>query len=208
MGGILGSLLVLISSPSEAYAAIMAPGHSTMQLFNPRARERVSTANFFNMEGSDNGTFASFGVVDFQSGLMNVPITSLTLDLTQDNAAFTHNGTLIFYLSTDTATNIDPGTSPLIYNAADVPTGTGTQLNSLLLLGAGVFTQSTNGAVDTFSFVPSAAVTSYLDGQISTGGPIRLVITPGDATVAATYAGFSNTEFTGPQLILGVPVPR
>jgi hypothetical protein len=160
------------------------------------------------MEGSANGTFASFGVVDFQSGPMNVPVTSLTIDLTQANAAFTHNGTLIFYLSTDTATNIEPGASPLIYNAADTPTGLGTQLSSLLLLGAGTFTQVTSGTIDTFSFSPNAAVTSYLSSQLSTGGPIRLVIAPGDAGVAATYAGFSNTEFVGPELLFATPVPE
>jgi hypothetical protein len=160
------------------------------------------------MEGSANETFASFGVVDFQSGPMNVPVTSLTIDLTQDNAAFTHNGTLIFYVSTDTAANIEPGTSPLIYDAADIPTGVGTQLSSLLLLGAGAFTQVTSGTIDSFSFSPNAAITSYLRSQLSTGGPIRLVIAPGDAGVAATYAGFSNTEFGGPELLLATPVPE
>ncbi len=48
--------------------------------------------------------------------------------------------------------------------------------------------------MDIFSFSPSATVASCLSSQISTGGRIRVVIAPGDPTVAATYAGFSNTD--------------
>jgi hypothetical protein len=171
-------------------------------------RPGVNGKQFLNMEGSANGGGASFGVVDFQTGPMTIQVASLTVDLTQANAAFTQNGALNFYLSTDTATNIEPFTSPLAFNPADFPTGIGGQLSSLLPLGAGVFTQVTSGTVDAFTFSPSFAVTSYLTSQISTGGPIRLVIAPADATVAATYAGFSNTEFAGPELILATPVPE
>ena len=208
LAGILGSVVLLVVSPRELWANIIvaAVNNATIQPAGPRPG--VNGKQFFNMEGSGNGTFASFGVVDFQSGPMNVVVTSLTIDLTQDNAAFTQNGTLNFYLSTDTATNIEPGTSPLIYNAADPPTGVGTQLSLLLLLGTGTFTQVTSGTIDSFSFSPNAAVTSYLSSQLSTGGPIRLVIAPGDATVAATYAGFSNSEFGGPELLLATPAPE
>jgi hypothetical protein len=208
IAGILGCIVLLAYSPIELRANIALPAvnDATVQPSGPRSG--ANGKQFFNMEGSANGTFASFGVVDFQSSAMNVSVSSLTIDLTQANAAFTHNGTLIFFLSTDTTTNIDPGTSPLIYNGADVPTGLGAQLSSLLLLGAGAFTQVVDGSVDAFSFSPSAAVTTYLSSQLSAGGRLRVVIAPGDATVAATYAGFSNTEFAGPRLILATPVPE
>ncbi len=62
--------------------------------------------------------------------------------------------------------------------------------------------------MDIFSFSPSATVASCLSSQISTGGRIRVVIAPGDPTVAATYAGFSNTEFAGPELTLATPAPE
>jgi hypothetical protein len=208
LAGILGSVVLLGMSPEELRANIVVPAFNNATIQPGGPRSGANGKLFFNMEGSGNTTFASFGVVDFKSGPMNVAVTSLTLDLTQDNAAFTHNGTLIFYVSTDTATNIEPGTSPLIYNAADLPTGIGTQLSPLLLLGTGTFTEVANGTIDTFSFSPNAAVTSYLSSQLSTGGPIRLVIAPGDAGVAATYAGFSNNDFGGPELLLGTPVPE
>jgi hypothetical protein len=209
--GILGSVLILItiSVPKQARANIILPAsnNATVQPGGPRAG--VNGKQFFNMEGSANGTFASFGVVDFQPSPMSLQVTSLTVTLTQANAAFTHNGALTFYLSTDTATNIEPGVSPLIYNPADIPTGLGTQLSPIFPLGTGSFTQVSDGTMDifSFSFSPSAAVASYLTSQISTGGRIRVVIAPGDPTVAATYAGFSNTEFAGPELTLAAPEP-
>ena len=201
-------LLTAILLVREAHANIVLPAvnNATVQPSGPRPG--VNGKQFFNMEGSGNGSFASFGVADFQTSAANIPITGLTVDLTQANAAFTNNGTLIFYLSTDTTTNIDPVTSPLTYNSADIPTGIGNQLSTLFLLGAGTFTQISDGTVDSFSFLPSPAATAYLHSQVLAGGRIRLVIAPGDAGVAATYAGFSNTEFAGPQLILATPVPE
>src|SRR5262249_46577527 len=99
--GILGWGLVLfsISLPRQACANIVLPAanNATVQPAGPRPG--ANGKQFFNMEGAGNGSFASFGVVDFQSSPMNVQITSLTLALTQANAAFTNNGALIFYLS-------------------------------------------------------------------------------------------------------------
>jgi hypothetical protein len=208
--GTLACALVLmtisLSQPARADIILTAANNATVQPGGPRPG--VNGKQFFNMEGSTNGNFASFGVVDFQSAPTSVPVTSLTLDLTQANAAFTNNGALIFYLSTDTATNIEPATSPLTYSAADTPTGLGTQLSLLFLLGAGSFTQGSNGTVDAFTFSPSATAINYLESQLAAGGRIRLIIAPGDATVAATYAGFSNTGFSGPQLDLVTPTPE
>jgi hypothetical protein len=199
---------MIISLPPRALANILLPAanNATVQPSGPRPG--VNGKQFFNMEGSTNGTFASFGVVDFESSPITGPVTSLILDLTQANAAFTNNGALIFYLSTDTTTGIEPVTSPLAYNSADLPTGLGTQLSTLFLLGTGSFTQGSDGTVNAFSLSLSPAATIYLSGQLSMGGLIRLVIAPDDPTVAATYAGFTNAEFSGPQLTLVTPVPE
>jgi hypothetical protein len=127
----------------------------------------------------------------------------LSLGLTQNNAAFSNNGALLFYLTTDTTTNIDAGTSPLAYNSADLPTGLDSQLNTRYLLGSGMFTEVSTGTLDTFNFSPSGAVLTYLLNQVNVAhGPLRLIVAPGDATVAATYSGFSNTSTAGPELTL------
>src|SRR6202011_1757423 len=86
----------------------------------------------------------------------------LSLTLTQSNAAFSNNGALQFYLTTDTTTSIDAGTSPLFYDAANLPTGLGSQLGTNYLLGLGTFMPVSTGTQDRFSFSPSGAALSYL----------------------------------------------
>jgi len=207
---ILGWVLFLITTflPQQARASIFLPAVNDATVQSGGPRSGVNGKQFFNMEGSANGTFASFGTLDFQSSPTSAQVTSLTLDLTQANAAFTHNGALLFYLSTDTTTNIEPGISPLIYSIPDIPTGLGAQLSPAFLLGAASFTQVSDGTVDAFSFSPSATAVNYIDNQLAVGGRIRLVIAPADSTVAATYAGFSNTQFAGPRLTLVSPAPE
>jgi hypothetical protein len=200
-------LFTMMSLPQRAVADIFLPAvnNATVQPGGPRTG--VNGKQFFNMESAANGSFASFGVVDFQSSPISVQVTSLILNLTQANAAFTNNGALIFYLSTDTTTGIEPGTSPLAYNTASLPTGLGTQLSPLFSLGTANFTEVIDGTRDAFSFSLSPTEATYLRGQLLAGGRIRLVIAPDDLTVAATYAGFSSTEFSGPVLTLVTPEP-
>jgi hypothetical protein len=78
----------------------------------------------------------------------------------------------------------------------------------LFLLGTGNFTEVSDGTVNAFSFSLSPAAAGYLSAQLLTGGLIRLVVAPGDPTVAATYAGFSNPEFSRPELTLVTPAPE
>src|SRR5262249_31765091 len=93
-------------------------------------------------------------------------------------------------------------TSPLAFDTSDLPTGLGNQLDTKYLLGCGAFTQVADGWMDTFSFTPTDEALSYLMDEISTTGLIRVIVAPADPTVAATYAGFSNTELQGPALTL------
>src|SRR5262249_20399058 len=108
---------------------------------------------FFNIEGNNNGQFASFAVADFSPSAGSGPVgNSLSLLLTQDNAAFTANGGLAFYLTKDTTTSIGQSDSPLKFDTSDLPTGLGSQLQPNFLLGTGTFTQVDNGHLDTFTF--------------------------------------------------------
>jgi hypothetical protein len=210
-------LIALIAAgfclPEAALTAtiIHASDNATIQPGGPRTGTNGKA--FFNAEGSSNGTFASFGVADFQTpaGVTFAAGDTLSLTLTQSNASFTHNGGLLFYLSSDTSTSIQPGTSPLSFNASALPAGLGTQLATSYLLGAGTFTEIANGQADVFSFTPTGPALAYLTTEIDTAGVIRLIMVPGDATVSATYAGFSNTtpSTPGPELTLpGVGVPE
>ena len=207
------------AAAARADFTVLATNNATVQPAG--LRNGPNGQRFFNMEGSSNGAFASFGVADFTApaGVRVDSISSLTLTLVQDNAAFTHNGALNFYLTQDTATN-DVATTPpappntaLTFQAGSLPDGIGTQLSPRFLLGSGTFTQGTtgnegSGTVDvfTFNFAATSALAAYLKGQINSGGDIRVIIAPGDATVAATYAGFRDTSFSGPRLT-AVPEP-
>jgi len=73
---------------------------------------------FFNIEGNGSGVFSSFGVADFtlprHEDSEEESIRMLTLTLTQSNAGFTHDGGLHFWLTTDTATDIQPSDTPAV----------------------------------------------------------------------------------------------
>ena len=160
---------------------------------------------FFNIEGPSNGDFASFGVADFDSTTLGIDFTvgdisGVTVTLTQDNAAFTTDGVINFYITEDNVTSIQPDDSPLQYDPTNPPEGLGSQLQPLHFLGSGPFTEGPNGTVDTFPFTPDPDTVAYLASVINNGGVIRLVITANTSTVSATYAGFSDINWPGPML--------
>jgi len=70
---------------------------------------------------------------------------------------------LAFYVSTDTSTNIDPGTSPLAFDTNSLTTGLGAQLDTKYLLSTGTFTEVANGHIELFTFTPSGAARSLSD---------------------------------------------
>ena len=171
------------------------------------------------MEGNQNGDcstpmvppcFASFGVADFDSDCLQIrgeieSIRSLTVTLVQANAAFTQDGAVNFWLTTDTTTDIQPGDDPaILFLLADDPDGLADQLLPRYFLGSGTFTQVEDGHPDPFSFSLSSEAEGYLVQQIRNHGAIRIAVSPADGAVAATYAGFSNDEFPGPLITLDV----
>jgi len=207
---IITALALGAGGAARADLTLSATDNATIQPGGPRPGGNGKF--FFNMEGSANNQFASFGVVDFAT-TGAAPISGLGLlrvQLVEANAAFTSPGSLNFYLSTSTATNIQPGTSPLVYNPALGQEGLGTQLDPKFLLGPGTFSSmgnSTTGGVDLYTFSLSSTAAAYINSQLGVG-PLRIVITPTSSTVAATFAGFSNNQFLGPRLTLAVPVPE
>ncbi len=213
-----GVILVATSAHARGDFSVLATNNATVQPGG--LRNTPNGLRFFNVEGSANNTFASFGVIDFQAPAnTNVAsISSLTLRLTQDNAGFTRNGGLRFFLTQDTTTNDVPGASgstntALTFQAASSPNGIGNQLSPNFALGTGIFTQGTtgtngSGTVDTFTFnfAATSALATYLRNQINTRGDIRIIVAPDDANVAATYAGATNSSNPGP-ILSAVPEP-
>jgi len=63
------------------------------------------------------------------------------------------------------------------------------QLAPRFSLGSGSFVQVDDGQMDSFTFGVSRQQARYLRQQISRGGTIRILVSPADSSVAATYAG-------------------
>jgi hypothetical protein len=199
------ALIAALNGTARADFTVMASNNATVLPVGPRTNGNPDPTVdpgkfFFNAEGPSNGAFASFGVLDFTvpAGLNVSSITGLTLMLTESNAAFTAPGTLNFYLTQDTTTSINAGTSPLAYNKSFAPEGLGAQLSPNFLIGTGTFNTTGNtgsGTVDTYTLNQlSSAALSYLVGQINSGGDIRLIVTPTSDTVAATFAGYTTNS--------------
>jgi hypothetical protein len=227
----LWALLITLSLPTTALRAdtfsALAFDNATVQPAGPR--KFSNGKNFFNIEGSNNlPNFASYGVTDFNSSdlldvdgnmMPSIPtvLNAITIKLTQANAAFTRDGPLNFYLVEDTATSIQPNDVAVFFDADD-PAGEGLngQLAPVHLLGSGTFTQTTSGDPNIFTFPPADGSSlldddtiTYVLGILTNGGAFRVVITPLDPDVAATFAGFSHTtdgvvDLTGPALTLDV----
>ena len=213
-----GLFAATISVSSEASRAAVATANafdnSTVQPAGPRTG--VNGQKFFNVENSSAGSFASFGVVDFHGSDLHLSsvtaINSVKLVLTESDAAFTAPGLLNFYLTQDTATNIDAGTSPLTFQSTSSE-GLDAQLTPNHQVASALpFTTTGNtntGTADTYTLSGlSSADKTYLINQLNSGGNIRLIVTPNstsdpnNASVAATWAGFTNTTTAGPQLVI------
>jgi hypothetical protein len=235
--GALWALLTALCLPAALRAApysVLAFDNGTIQPNGPRPFSFGK--NYFNMEGSTNNNFASFGVAAFNSSALvdgsgnmmpSTPtgLNAITLSLTQANASFTTAGALNFYLVEDVTTSIQPTDAAVLFDPND-PNGEGLngQLAPVHFLGSGAFTGTynavdTSGTADTFIFPPDTttkldpATVAYVLGVLtalntdgSVGGPLRVVITPADPAVAATYAGFSNTLYINANFPNGVPV--
>ncbi len=176
----------------------------------------------FNIEGSGNAAnFTSFGVMDFSIAALTIPsgemlssVNSLSIKLTQFNAAFSVGGGLNFYLTSDNSANIAPGSTALKYQPTDPPGGIGSQFSSLYQLSSGFYNVISSGTVDTFTFSLDGldpAGLNYLAGLMTTGGTLRLVVAASEAQTAATYAGFASSTYTGPQISVDystTPIPE
>jgi hypothetical protein len=191
-------------APSLAAAQVAidveASDNATVQPAGPRSGGGGKA--FFNVEGSTNGTFASFGVVDFVVPSTCTDLSGLSLALTQDNAGFTTDGPVSVYLTDATGVDIQPGSSITYQAGSDGVASVDPAFTNLTLLGSFNFVEGSTGDVDLVDLTAgvSPAVETALLAAINGGTNIRLVLTPDAATTAATYAGSTNSNREGPTL--------
>lgn len=181
----------------------VAFNNATVQPSGPRSGSNGK--RFFNIQGNNNASFASFGVVDFSTagfGLTApvVDVTNVVLKLYDAPARFSANGNIRFWLTTQTGVDIEPGTSPLRWNSSALPDGVDVQLSPLYLLGSGTYTSTGNDTEFVYPLVVPAAAKPYLLGRINAGSSIRLVVTPAEDGVSATFAGYNHATIRAPRL--------
>lgn len=181
---------------------------ATVQPAGPRAAPNGK--NFFNIEGAGAAANASFGVADFNTAGLSFTlpegqtigtINSISLGTINAPASFTHSGALDVYLVDDSTTDINNGTSPLIFDTTDPVEGLNNQLGAKHLLGTLNFdaAQPTGSFTDITLANGDPATLALLASDINAAAKFRIVITPEDSTVAATWAGtsFGTVDGTG-----------
>lgn len=194
----------LIAAVAPAWAIYSAPGvdNATVQPGGPRSG--ANGKRFLNMEGNDNGAFASYGIVDVNAADLAIPFTvgdisNVTLTLYNAPAGFSRDGNIKIYITEDTAVDIQPGTSPLKWDANTLPEGINpADLNPRHELGTGFYDSTlVDGHPFVYNLTVNGAAKTYLIGQINADAKIRLVITPLENGCAATYSGYTDTIPTG-----------
>jgi hypothetical protein len=209
----LATLACTVSSAQAQLIQLGATDNATVQGGGPRAGTNGKI--FFDAEGSSNGSFASFGVADFDYSIVPpghlLPAASIVdaqLWLTQDNAAFSIAGPISVYYTPNTAVSIQPGTSPLIdQTGKDGAASVDPALSPLILLGSGAFTNTSTGTFDKIPLSFTGDATTGFLNAFNNGATLRLILTADAPSTAATYIGVNNG--TDPLLIIDyVPVPE
>jgi hypothetical protein len=215
-----------ISVLAQTTASSVAVQTGTIQPGGPRPP--TNGDRYLNIEGANNGSFASYGVArwdlaavrtafDAAYGVGNWHVTGLELELTQDNAAFSSGGQVRVYYTPDDSVDIKTLASPLFWpfldpvtQQPDLPLGNG---------GAPVlsysFVVATTATLDRYtqsgSFQNGAPLSANevlelapdLVDHITSQGLLTLVFEDAGPEVAATYRGQESfSGRVGPNLFI------
>ena len=206
-------------SPDNAYAGEVTV-NATVAATGVRAAPNGT--NFFNIQGPDqvnvppavNGANRSYGGLRFPIaaiatrldavwGAGGWDVDKVYLVLSQSNASFTTGGDVVLFHSNADSVNFTAGdTTTLFDNFA-------TDFADRAQVTGWTFTQVANGAVESHLLYDSSASNTAggnaLAAEIDSGaGDLTIVIKNSDTTtaVSATYAGNTNTLYSGPTLVV------
>ena len=205
---IFGIFALLISSSANVNAQSLTAVFSAqveedgIDDFTPMDGEPSIDQAFFNVQGDDDA-FTVYSLVDFDTSSIGQvsAITSLSLDLGQANAFFSADGDMEFFLAADTrAVDLTDTARYVTDQANGGNTGAavvGDAFGMLYPLGTGTYTETETGDVDTFTLSLDSGGEEFAISQINNGGLLRIIATPADLGVQATYAG-AGTFFDEP----------
>jgi hypothetical protein len=190
------SFVALFIVPAQAGEEVTASKSLTVQASGPRAGDAGS--KYFNIQGKDNGKYASFGVLSFEmpKEIKGSKIKGMALTLVQSVPAFAKDGAVKIFL----APELDPAADLRFDSNSD--NGIGNQIKVLNELCSGTFKKVKTGETQSFSLTLDDACKE----RISKGGRLCLVVVPADSTVAATYFGANeNDKQNCPKLTMDAP---
>ena len=208
---IFGILALLISSAANVNAQSLIAVFSAqveedeIDGFTPSATPEdpepatVIDQAFFNVQGDDDA-FTVYSLVDFDTSTIGQvsAVTSISLDLGQANAFFSADGGLEFFLAADTRAVELTDTARYIATGSNIGAAVvGDAFGTLYPLGTGTYTETMTGDVDTFTLSLDSDGEAFAISQINSGGLLRIIATPADLGVQATYAG-AGTFFDEP----------
>jgi hypothetical protein len=190
------SVVTFFIAPVMAGEEVTASNSLTIQPTGPRSGEAGS--KYFNIEGKDNGKYASFGVLVFEipKKIDASKIKSLSLTLVQSIPQFAKDGTVKIFL----APELDPAAELKFDSNSD--NGIGDQIKVLNELCSGTFKKVKTGETQSLTLNLDDACKE----RIAKGGRLCLVIVPADSTVAATYFGANeNDKSNSPKFTMDLP---
>lgn len=173
---------------------------------------------FLNTQG-DGDAFSEFGVIDFDTTGAIAPtlgagdFLQLSLSLSQSVAGFSTAGDVDFFLATENAEIVLGDTRAFLASgdpaAPNIGADTvGDQFGTLFTLGTGAFVPGATGDIDTFAFNLDSATETFVLDTFAASGVLRVLVTPGDEAVAATFSGAGSGVNPIPSLaITAVPEP-
>jgi hypothetical protein len=216
---VIATLLVTGSAQADEITSYSFD-NATVQPNGPRSGSFGKS--YFNIEGpGQTDNFESFGVLDYATDGLGLSfakpfegdvadITAMSIDLTEGfpSSSWYTTGMLNFYVVTDTATSIQPGsTLHCIINADDQ---CGDQLGTKYLLGSGLYETSWGNADERHNLVLNtidASGKALIITALNSGLPFRILV-QGVGNVGAglegqyTYAATST--YLAPKLHLDV----
>jgi hypothetical protein len=189
------SLVTVFIVPVRAAEEVTASKSLTIQPTGPRTGDGGS--KYFNIEGKDNGKYASFGVLVFEMPKTDASkIKSASLTLVQSIPQFAKDGAVKIYL----APELDPAADLKFDVNSD--NGISDQIKVLNVLCSDKFKKVK--PVETQSF--TLTLDDACKERISKSGRLCLVIVPADSTVAATYFGANEKDKpNSPKLTMDLP---
>lgn len=161
---------------------------------------RRSADYYFNVEDSSNGNYACWSAAKW-TGLSVDPVgageyidlASASVSLSQSNSGFTYNGNFDIFVMPD---SFNPGANAYYADWA------GTYAGQSTLVGTYSFVETATGDVDSYDIVSAAIADSLEDGTL-------VLAFVENGSVAATWAGNTNFNYSGPTLdISGIVSPE